>query len=129
MSIPTGECDAKESDTTTTSQAALYRLNGDVNPLHIDPQMAAMGGFDKPSLHGLCSFGIAVRQILRRYGNNDRTNVKAIKARFTAPVYPGETLETQMWQRGTRVHFQTRILRTWLRAWPQYLPQLLRRQR
>ena len=110
MPIPTGEPDAKENDKTSTSQAAVYRLNGDINPLHIDPQMAAVGGFDKPILHGLCSFGFAVRHVLRRFGKNDPANVKSIKVRFTAPVYPGETLETSMWQRGNRIHFQTRVV-------------------
>ena len=107
--MPAGAPDAEASDATSTSQAALYRLNGDVNPLHIDPNMAAVGGFDRPILHGLCTFGFAVRHVLTRFGEGNADNVRAIKVRMAAPVYPGETLTTSMWVRGGRVHFQTSV--------------------
>ena len=109
MPVPQGAPDAVVSDKTSTSQAAVYRLNGDRNPLHIDPAMAAIGGFTQPILHGLCSFGFAVRHVVTSFGEGKSSNVKTIKVRFTAPVYPGETLETAMWVRGTTVSTFLRV--------------------
>ncbi|CAG8571622.1 4195_t:CDS:2 [Ambispora gerdemannii] len=102
--------DAVLSEKTHEDQAALYRLNGDLNPLHIDPEMSAMGGFEVPILHGLCSFGISAKHVLIKFGNKDAKSFKNIKARFASPVNPGETLETQMWKEGNKVIFQTRIV-------------------
>jgi acyl dehydratase len=90
---------------TNAEQAALYRLSGDFNPLHIDPEMSSMGGFKVPILHGLCTFGIAAKHILEKYGD-----FKNIKARFSKHVFPGETLETNMWKEGDRVVFIVKVV-------------------
>lgn len=110
--IPDRAPDATRQEKTFESQAALYRLNGDYNPLHIDPAFAAMGGFKDPILHGLCSYGIATRHVLKQYCNNDVSKVKAIKARFSKPMLPGHTLQTEMWEDGTRILFRCKAVET-----------------
>ncbi len=80
------------------NQAALYRLCGDLNPLHLDPEFARRGGFDRPILHGLCTYGYATRAILHGLCDGKVARFKEFKARFSDSVYPGETLTTEGWQ-------------------------------
>ena len=82
---------------TTTEQAALYRLSGDRNPIHIDPGFAKKGGFHGPILHGLCTFGFAGRAILYGACDGDTSRFKSFSARFLNVVFPGDTLITEGW--------------------------------
>ena len=77
---------------------ALYRLSGDLNPLHLDPAAAKRGGFDRPILHGLCTYGIATRALVNGPLGGDVNPLKEFKARFSSAVYPGDTLTTEGWQ-------------------------------
>jgi acyl dehydratase len=98
--VPEGEPDARIELPTRADAAVLYRLSGDVNPLHIDPAVAAKAGFEKPILHGLATYGNACRGILARYCGHDASRLKSIRARLTSPVYPGETLVLECWRAG-----------------------------
>ena len=98
---PAGKAaDFKVSEQTTPEQALLYRLNGDFNPLHAEPQMAKMVGYAKPILHGLCTFGFAGRAVLNSVCGGDAKKFKSFGARFAKPVMPGDTLTTEGWQVG-----------------------------
>ncbi|KAL6228847.1 hypothetical protein BDW75DRAFT_246266 [Aspergillus navahoensis] len=99
--------DAVVEQKTSVDQAALYRLNGDYNPLHIDPAFSSKGGFKDPILHGLCSFGISARHVIETYGM-----IRNIKVRFSGVVIPGQTLVTEMWKIGSKVIFQTKVVET-----------------
>ena len=90
---------------TREDQALLYRLTGDRNPLHADPQRAAELGFERPILHGLCTFGVACRAVLQTICEYDHTLIEEFDARFSAPVLPGDTITTDMWQDGNVVSF------------------------
>lgn len=83
---------------TSPDQALLYRLSGDRNPLHSDPAFAALGGFDRPILHGLCSYGFTGRALLHSLCNGDAAAFGHIEGRFASPVLPGEALTVSMWE-------------------------------
>jgi acyl dehydratase len=85
---------------TRADAALLYRLSGDMNPLHADPAVAAKAGFPKPILHGLATYGNACRGILQTFCGHDATKLKSIRARLSSPVYPGETLLLECWRVG-----------------------------
>ena len=95
---PERSADSQITLQTSPDQALLYRLNGDRNPLHSDPSFAAMGGFDRPILHGLCSYGFTARALLGIFCGDDAAKFKHIEARFASPVIPGEALTILAWQ-------------------------------
>ena len=100
---PSREPDITAESPTLPQQALLYRLSGDKNPLHVDPNMAALGGFDRPILHGLCSFGVVCKAAVDKALDGDVTKVARYQARFSGVVFPGETIVTSMWREGDKV--------------------------
>ncbi len=90
--------------------ALVYRLSGDVNPLHADPDFAHAAGFPRPILHGLATFGVAGHALLKSVCGNDPARLTAIKGRFSAPVYPGETIRTEIWRDGAVLSFRARVV-------------------
>ena len=95
---------------TRPEAALIYRLSGDYNPLHADPQVARAGGFERPILHGLCSFGVSGWGLVKALAGGDGTRLRRIGARFSSPVYPGETLRVEIWRTGDAVQFRTRVV-------------------
>ncbi len=108
--VPDREPDAVCDLPTQPQAALLYRLSGDPNPLHVDPSVATSVGFKAPILHGLCTLGVAGHAVLRTYCGYDATRFKSLKLRFSSPVYPGETIRTEMWRDGSTVSFRSRVL-------------------
>jgi len=99
--IPQDRAPDEVCDLPTLPQAALiYRLSGDTNPLHCDPDVAQQAGFPRPILHGLCTYGMAGHAILRTFCDYDPSRFTGMQARFSAPVFPGETIRTEMWRDG-----------------------------
>eukprot|EP00356_Strombidium_inclinatum_P002526 CAMPEP_0170478774 /NCGR_PEP_ID=MMETSP0208-20121228/239_1 /TAXON_ID=197538 /ORGANISM="Strombidium inclinatum, Strain S3" /LENGTH=292 /DNA_ID=CAMNT_0010751085 /DNA_START=14 /DNA_END=892 /DNA_ORIENTATION=- len=99
---------ASIEEVTTKDQAFLYRLSGDLNPLHVDPQMSAMGGFKVPILHGLCTYGVTAKAVQEKFFPDDPQQLKKFTARFTSHVFPGETLVVEMWKEGKRIILQSK---------------------
>ncbi len=102
---PDAVCELSQRD----DQAMVYALCGDRNPLHRDPGIAAKAGFDKPILHGLCSYGIACHAVLKTMLDYDQTKMTGFDVRFSSPVFPGETHVVEMWRDDNVVSFRTRI--------------------
>lgn len=107
VKVPKRAPDHVETIKTDESMPLLYRLSGDYNPLHVDQDMATMSGFEKPIMHGLCSFGISCHAVLKSMLDNDASKFKAIKGRFASPVLPGQTLKVEMWKEADRIIFTT----------------------
>lgn len=103
VELPERAPDADSSYTTTPQQALLYRLCGDRNPLHADPEFAAAAGFPAPILHGLCSYGIVLRTVVDALLDSDSTAVRGFTARFAGVVFPGETIRVRAWDEGKQV--------------------------
>ena len=95
--------------TTLPRQALIYRLSGDYNPLHADPEVARSVGFDRPILHGLATYGLACRAVLKSICDYDSSRLTGLDVRFSAPVYPGETVRFEIWQDGKEVRFRASV--------------------
>jgi acyl dehydratase len=95
---------------TRPEMALLYRLNGDHNPLHSDPAVAAKAGFPRPILHGLATFGVVGRALLRAMCDGDPARFGRMSCRFSAPVFPGETIRTEVWPRTGGAAFRARVV-------------------
>jgi acyl dehydratase len=95
---------------TLPQQALLYRLNGDKNPLHSDPAYALAAGFERPILHGLCTYGVAGYAVLASYCGGDPAGLESLAVRFSAPVLPGETIRVELYRDGNDVSFRAKVL-------------------
>jgi len=100
---PEREPDGTIEVPTLPQQALLYRLNGDKNPLHADPEFAKMGGFDTPIIHGLCSYGLVCKAIVDNVLDGDVSKVAGYAARFAGVAFPGETYEISYWKEGEKI--------------------------
>src|SRR5207247_8267284 len=108
--VPESEPEAACEIATRPEMALIYRLSGDVNPLHADPAVARAAGFPRPILHGLATYGVAGHAILKTLCGYDPARLTGIAGRFSAPVFPGETIRTEMWRDGSVVSFRPRVV-------------------
>jgi acyl dehydratase len=104
-----GNPDITHEVSTKLDQALIFRLSGDFNPLHSDPSFAKVAGFPRPILHGLCTYGVACRSLVASICNNDVKKLKRFDCRFSSPVFPGETIITEMWKKDNIVNFQSKV--------------------
>ena len=109
--IPERPADHVVSYSISKDQALTYRLSGDRNPLHSDPKFAALAGFDRPILHGLCTYGFTGRALLHTLCGSDPGRMQSVEARFSKPVYPGDTVTVSMWVDGGEAVFRTETQR------------------
>jgi acyl dehydratase len=107
--VPSRAPDRSVDISTRPDQALIYRLCGDRNPLHSDPEFARRAGFARPILHGMCTFGITCRGILQSYADYDPAAFRQHAARFSSPVYPGETVTLDLWKDGNVISFEARV--------------------
>ncbi|KQW22625.1 3-alpha,7-alpha,12-alpha-trihydroxy-5-beta-cholest-24-enoyl-CoA hydratase [Afipia sp. Root123D2] len=107
--IPNRAPDMTVDITTRPDQALLYRLCGDRNPLHSDPEFAKRGGFDRPILHGMCTYGLSCRAVLQTYADYDPAAFKQHAVRFSSPVFPGETVSFDLWKEGNVISLEGRV--------------------
>jgi acyl dehydratase len=107
---PQGAPDITLDLPTRPEQALVYRLNGDFNPLHIDPDVAEAAGFDRPILHGLCTFGVVCHALLKSLCGYDPARFGRMDLRFSSPVFPGETIRTEIWKQEGGAAFRARVL-------------------
>lgn len=107
IALPQRLPDATDEKASLPQSALIYRLSGDYNPLHADPAIARKAGFDRPILHGLCTLGIALRSVIGTRLGYRTDLVRGIDVRFAAPVFPGETIRTDIWDDGRILHFRS----------------------
>ncbi|TXK40302.1 MaoC family dehydratase [Nonomuraea sp. C10] len=105
--LPTGAPDHVVTYATRPDQALLYRLTGDRNPLHTDPSFSGRGGFPRPILHGMCTYGFTGRALLHAAAGSDPGRFHAMSGRFTKPILPGQTITVSIWADGADVRFRT----------------------
>ena len=107
--IPSRKADLSVDIPTREDQALIYRLNGDRNPLHSDPESAKRSGFPRPILHGLCTYGITCRAVLQAITDYDPDQILSHQARFSAPVFPGDVITVDLWRDGAAISFEARV--------------------
>ncbi|WP_448658459.1 MaoC/PaaZ C-terminal domain-containing protein [Sphingomonas sp. CJ99] len=122
--IPERPCDLQRRWQVAPNQAHLYRLSGDYNQLHVDPDFAGAAGFPAPILHGLCSYGMALRAVIGEAVGDKPERVAHVAGRFTAPIFMGETLEARIWMDGDTLSFQLVVVERDVVAIDQGLVQL-----
>ncbi len=107
--MPSRKPDMTVDITTRPDQALIYRLCGDRNPLHSDPEFAKKAGFSRPILHGMCTYGLTCRAVLQTYADYDPAAFRQHAVRFSSPVYPGETVTVDLWKDGNVVSFEAKV--------------------
>jgi acyl dehydratase len=108
--LPTRAPDRHVDRRTPPGLALIYRLSGDYNPLHAEPALARSAGFERPILHGLASYGIAAFAVAQAAAGGDPARIASFETRFSSPVFPGETIRTELWIDGTTVSFRARVV-------------------